>query len=200
MAVDIKDQKLLYHLTDLDNLPSIFQQGLQPRSALQRDSFKDIADAEILEGRSKQQLDDYVPFHFFAGNPFDGRVQKDHPDGHFVLITVRRDIAKANNWKIIPTHPLSGSPKILEYDEGFLAIDWTLMNARDYSNDNCKRACMAECLSEGVVLPEQFFSIYVKTNRDFLDVFRLKQNYKIKCFLNHNSKMFLRTINDIHQP
>ncbi|WP_276784196.1 DarT ssDNA thymidine ADP-ribosyltransferase family protein [Thalassolituus oleivorans] len=200
MAVDIKDQKLLYHLTDLDNLPSIFQRGLQPRSALLRDGFKDIADAEILEGRSKQQLDDYVPFHFFAGNPFDGRVQKDHPDGRFVLITVRRDIAKANNWKIIPTHPLSGSHKILEYDEGFSAIDWTLVNTRDYKNDNCKHVCMAECLSEEVVLPERFFSIYVKTFRDWIDVLKLKQKYQVSCYLNHNAKMFLRAADDIHQP
>lgn len=200
MAVDIKNQKLLYHLTDLNNLPSIFQQGLQPRSALQRDSFKDVADAEILEGRSKQQLDNYVPFHFFARNPFDGRVQKDNPDRRFVLITVRRDIAKANNWKIIPTHPLSGSPKILEYNEGFSAIDWTLLNTRDYKNDDCRHACMAECLSEGVVLPERFFSIYVKNTRDWIDVLKFKEKYKISCNLYNNFKMFSRVVDDIQQP
>mgnify|MGYP003642161748 CR=1 FL=1 len=40
--------------------------------------FSDVADCDILESRRGFDLDTMVPFHFFARNPFDGRVQEDH--------------------------------------------------------------------------------------------------------------------------
>ena len=40
--------------------------------------FSDVADCDILESRRVFDLDTMVPFHFFARNPFDGRVQEDH--------------------------------------------------------------------------------------------------------------------------
>ena len=44
-----------------------------PRAQL--DNFLDVADHEILLSRAVHRLERYVPFHFFAGNPFDGRIQ-----------------------------------------------------------------------------------------------------------------------------
>nr|WP_051514417.1 DarT ssDNA thymidine ADP-ribosyltransferase family protein [Nitrincola nitratireducens] len=58
--------KLLYHLTALDNLESILQNGLQSRAALQENKFEDVADSEILKSRQQHGLDQFVPFHFFA--------------------------------------------------------------------------------------------------------------------------------------
>ena len=66
---NIKDGKLLYHLTRLDNLASILTHGLQPRCELTNTNFKDIADGEILSSRQQHNLDRYVPFHFFAKTP-----------------------------------------------------------------------------------------------------------------------------------
>ena len=60
---DIKDQKLLYHLTDIDNIPSILKDGLMPRAELNG------ADSDIIESREGLGLENYVPFHFFANNP-----------------------------------------------------------------------------------------------------------------------------------
>lgn len=157
---DIQSQKLLYHLTDINNLPNIFKQGLLPRSQLA--NFSDVADGEIIISRRKLELENYVPFHFFAGSPFDGRVQLDHKQKEFVLITVRREIAEANGWKIIPCHPLSGSDiQVLDYATGFMAIDWALMNRRDYQDARCRSVCMAECLSPTAVPATRFFNIYV---------------------------------------
>lgn len=158
---DIKEQKLLYHLTALDNLESIIEMGLLPRSQLES-KYLDVADLEIIDSRRTLGLDDYVPFHFFARNPFDGRVQVDHPDTIFVLIAVRRVRAKRLGWKIIPCHPLANEEKeILEYDEGIEAIDWNKMNARDYHDEESKSVCMAECLSPIAVPPTKFFDIFV---------------------------------------
>ncbi|MFG1497888.1 DarT ssDNA thymidine ADP-ribosyltransferase family protein [Saccharospirillum sp. HFRX-1] len=158
----IKEQKLIYHLTSLNNVSSILEGGLLPRSALE--TFHDVANVEILQGREIHHLQDYVPFHWFAKNPFDGRVQRDRPDEEFVLISVRRSIAKARNWKVIPRHPLSGhSPEVYDYDEGFALIDWDTMQCRDYSDANCKSVCMAECISPEVVSVRDFFKFFVPT-------------------------------------
>ena len=48
---DIKNKKLLYHLTSLNNVPAIMDQGLLPRSQASR--FRDVADKEILKDRQK---------------------------------------------------------------------------------------------------------------------------------------------------
>lgn len=157
---DIKDQKLLYHLTSLRNLSSILEGGLQPRSALRE--FHDVADPEIIDGRKHHNLDGYVPFHWFSRNPFDGRVQCDKPNEDFILITVRRTLAQARNWKIILRHPLANAHvELHDYKEGFELIDWVTMNKRDYHDPDCKNICMAECLSPSTVNVSQFFKIFV---------------------------------------
>ncbi|AIL59809.1 DarT ssDNA thymidine ADP-ribosyltransferase family protein [Pseudomonas alkylphenolica] len=160
---DIKDKKLLYHLTSLENLSSILRDGLKPRSQLQ--GFADVADAEILRKRQALGLEHYVPFHWFAANPFDGRVQLHSPDTTFVLISVYRTFANQNGWKVIPRHPLANDAiQLLDYDEGFEAIEWDVMSERNYQDPHCKSVCMAECLSPEVVLPNNFSRIYVSSD------------------------------------
>ncbi|WP_340619609.1 DarT ssDNA thymidine ADP-ribosyltransferase family protein [Xenorhabdus siamensis] len=134
---DIKTQKLLYHLTSLNNVSSILTHGLKSRAIL--GEFRDVADKEIIDSRKEYDLEKYVPFHWFSRNPFDGRVQKDRPDENFILITVKREVAKAENWKVIPQHPLANTAiKLYDYDEGFGLINWDIMNKRDYHNPDCK--------------------------------------------------------------
>jgi len=155
----IKDQKLLYHLTSVENLDGIFKDGLKPRAGLS--GFKDVADAEILKKRQALQLDNYVPFHWFAKNPFDGSVQRNRPEAQFVLISVYRSTARQYGWKIIPRHPLAGdSIQLLDYEQGFEAIEWDVMSSRDYLDPHCKSICMAECLAPGVVKPDAFFKVF----------------------------------------
>ncbi|MBH3409728.1 MULTISPECIES: DarT ssDNA thymidine ADP-ribosyltransferase family protein [Pseudomonas] len=160
MPEEIQSGKLLYHLTSLENIPSIFEHGLLPRSQLT--GFHDVADREIIKGRGTHGLENYVPFHWFARNPFDGRVQRDHFHKQFVLITVRRSLAERANWKVIPCHPLAGTEfRLLDYHAGFAAIDWQMMNRRDYQDQDCKNVCMAECLSPHAVPAASFFMIFV---------------------------------------
>ena len=79
MAQNPSEGKLIYHITHINNLPSILKVGLLSRKKLLRNpslSFTDIADSEILSKREqyKEALSQYVLFHFFAKNPFDGAV------------------------------------------------------------------------------------------------------------------------------
>ncbi len=188
----IRDRSLIYHLTDLDNLESIFQHGLQPRCELSNDEFNDVADGEILDLRANHNLDNYVPFHFFARTPFDYGVQRAYPERDFVLITIRREVARADYWQIVPTHPLAEEGyQILDYDAGFSAIDWELMEERDYDDRACKVACMAECLSPTSVNPNLIFCIYVKDARVKAVVDRLVHSHNVNCHVDINSAMFV---------
>jgi hypothetical protein len=188
----IRDGRLLYHLTALENLESIFHHGLQPRCELSNDEFENVADGEILDSRANHDLDSYVPFHFFSRTPFDYGVQRAYPERSFVLITIRREVARANGWLIVPTHPLAEEGfQILNYDTGFAAIDWDLMEERDYDVRACKVACMAECLSPTSVNSNLIFCIYVKDARIKAVVDRLVNLHNVNCHVNINSAMFV---------
>ncbi|WP_082219303.1 DarT ssDNA thymidine ADP-ribosyltransferase family protein [Massilia sp. NR 4-1] len=187
---DIKEQKLIYHLTSLENMPGILEHGLLPRAHLQ--DFEDVADQEIIEGRSEHGLENYVPFHWFARNPFDGRVQADRPDEDFALITVRRIKAQRENWKVIPRHPLANAaPQLLDFQPGFDTIDWETMNNRDYHDPECKSICMAECLSPGPVPVSKFFKIYAPNDAVAEAIEEMIDDMDLELEVDVNPGMFL---------
>ena len=165
MRKPVSQQKLLWHLTAFDNLENILEVGLLARNHVRE--FIDVADQEIIQKRVQFGLGDYVPFHFFQGNPFDGKVLKTHIGKKFCFIVHLRDLARSKGYKILPKHPLSSEEPILyDYDEGMRIIDWKLVDKRDYSDQECKVACMAECLAPGCVKPNDFFAIKVQTDSD----------------------------------
>lgn len=187
---DIKDQKLIYHLTSLENMRSILDVGLLPRSHLEY--FEDVADQEIIEGRREYGLEEYVPFHWFARNPFDGRVQADRPHDEFVLITVLRNTAQRENWKVIPRHPLANTaPQLLDYQPGVGAIDWKTMNIRDYHDPECKSICMAECLSPTPVAVDKFFKIFVPNDAVANEVQEIIDDFGLDLEVVVNPRMFV---------
>lgn len=187
---DIKDQKLIYHLTSLENMRSILALGLLPRSQL--NDFEDVADQEIIEGRREHGLEEYVPFHWFARNPFDGRVQADRPNEEFALIAVHRNVAQCENWRVIPRHPLANTaPQLLDYQAGVEAIDWETMNIRDYHDPECKSICMAECLSPGPVTVDKFFKIFVPSDAVANKVEEIVDDLGLELDVVVNSGMFV---------
>lgn len=148
-----RDGKLLYHMIHINNMPSILASGLRSRRELlqRQGGFQDIADPDIISGRENYQvaLSQYVPFHFFAKNPFDCAVAARFGAENMVLISIRRDYAEQNGAFIIPSHPLNtNTPELLPYAEGFERVNWDLMapGRRNYQQDPVtKQASMAEC-------------------------------------------------------
>ncbi len=190
---DIRTQKLLYHLTSMKNIESIIRDGLKSRGSLNLSEFIDVADSEILESRKSRSLENYMPFHFFAKNPFDGIVQKNHPNEKFVLIAVYRSFAQNQKWKIIPCHPLSGNQiEIFEYEEGFNKINWELMNRRNYSDTDCKNTCMAECLSPTIVQAINFQSIVVSCSEAEQLIKKLKSQYNLTFYVDNKPQLFVK--------
>lgn len=186
---DIKEQKLIYHLTSLENMPGILESGLLPRPHLQY--FEDVADQEIIEGRREHGLEHYVPFHWFSRNPFDGRIQADRPDEEFALIAIHRRVAQRENWKVIPRHPLANTDlQLLDYLPGIAAIDWETMNIRNYHDPECKSICMAECLSPGPVPVRKFYKIYLSTESASNTILNIIHNLNLRMNVDVNPRMF----------
>lgn len=193
----IEVQKLLYHLTCIDNIPSIFKHGLLSRAALHNsdnsDHFVDVADDEILQAREALGLDNYVPFHFFSKNPFDYAAVLANKNKEFVLITIQRAHAQRNNWQIICRHPLAREGvELLDYDDGMAIMNWNLMNERDYDDEECKSVCMAECLSPACVAASNFFKIYVNSEENGTIVRTAAQKAKLNVNIDVNQNMFVK--------
>lgn len=194
MVKEIRNKQFIYHLTSLENLEAIFQNGLQPRNMLY--GFDDVADPAIIRFRRENDLNDYVPFHFFARNPFDGRVQIDYPDKTFIYICLKRSFAREHNFRIIPIHPIAMGDELVlyEYDEGMENIDWDTMESTDFQEPYCKQVCMAECLSYRVIEAVEFDTIYVKDEetKNLVEQIAQMQFGWIPFRVNVNKFMFLR--------
>lgn len=191
MAINPKNGKLLYHLTALDNLESIIDNGLKPRKKIDF-SIVDVADPEILQSREKFGLEEHTPFHFFSSTPFAGAAQLSQKDKEFIYITITRDLAKSNNFTIIPTHPLHYTESPLGWDEGIETINWDLMHKRDYADHECKETCMAESNFKGTVLAEHFNCIFVRTEEVRANVLELFRQKNLAINVSTNSYMFLK--------
>lgn len=171
----IKDGKLLYHLTPIKNVESILRNDLKPRSELDK-KFTDTANSDIIEKREQMKLTSYIPFHFMANGPYDGRARKTHCDEDFAYICVSRETVK-NDCKIIVRHPLNNlNPndtnsdtknlyKLYDWDDGFSKIDWELMDKKDYKDKPCKQMCMSEALYSGTIKHENIQSIWIPTTQ-----------------------------------
>ena len=178
-----KNGKLIYHLTRLSNLPSILENGLISRKAMQDSNlkFSDVADQEIVTKRKRLGLDKYVPFHFHPYSSFDVAVKKTHSYAEFIYICVHRDVAKHNEYRILIKHPLSVSDCVLHnYDEGMKLIDWNTLMETGRTDDYAKHVKMAECLSEMLITIEQFHMIAVKDSEIKKEVEAIFDSYRLE--------------------
>ncbi|MFQ7325888.1 MAG: DarT ssDNA thymidine ADP-ribosyltransferase family protein [Streptococcus xiaochunlingii] len=165
--MNIRGKKLLYHLTHINNLDSIIENGLLSRNqAIQRGLLnKDIANHDILESRQLNHLEDYVLFHFSPYTAFDNAVRYEHGAENFVYITVYRRYAEENGFQIVPRHPLNGEFELCDYNEGMNIIDWETMERRmneiaPTNQGYAKEVKMAECISSEPILLQNFAYIY----------------------------------------
>ena len=145
-----RKKKLLYHLTELENMTSIIEYGLLSRKDIRSKGIKyrDVADSEIISIREMLGLDGYIPFHFHPYSAFDVAVKKSRPEDKFVYITIKRELAAIANFKILVKHPLSQEECVLyDYEEGINLIDWDTMETVGTDDTYSKNVKMAECLS-----------------------------------------------------
>ena len=168
--MNIRNKKLLYHLTHIDNLDNIIRHGLLPRNLATDFIEVDVANQDILNKRQHNHLDDYVLFHFHPYTAFDVYVKDKYGSENFVYIAIWRDYARNNCFEVIPKHPLNGIFEKYDYDEGIDQIDWGIMEKKQneilYTEQNyAKEVKMAECISEEPINPNDFAYIYCNKRR-----------------------------------
>lgn len=160
----VRNKKLLYHLTRVDNMEAIIDRGLLPRKYLleQNMPFGDVADPEIIRKRKMLNLDKYTPFHFHPYSAFDVAVKNTYPTDIFVYICIKRALADFNDFKILPRHPLSQQDfELYNYKEGINAIDWDTMEKTGTTDEYARNVKMAECLTEKCIPADLFQCVYV---------------------------------------
>lgn len=161
---DTRNKKLLYHLTELENMPSIVKHGLLSRADVKSFGigYRDVANQEIISRREMLGLDRYIPFHFHPYSAFDVAVKKSQPNDKFVYVTIKREWAASQNFKILTRHPLSQEDcKLYDYSEGFSKIDWDTMEKVGADDTYSKNVKMAECLSENPIFAASIHCVYV---------------------------------------
>ena len=201
--MNIKDGKLLYHLTTLSVFESIVVNGLLSRGDLLRKqlNFVDTANHDILEGRDRLGLINYIPFHFHIHTNYDTFVKDHNRDKEFMYLCLHRNYARSNNFPVIPFHPTSTEqPEFYSYDEGISHIDWKTMelNKTDIFPEGVteRYRCqvrMAECLSPNPIPICDFHSIIVKDKNSAQFANQIFVKYGVKKnppYININSKYF----------
>lgn len=189
-----KDGKLLWHLTCLDNIESIFEYGLLSRKELENKKFVDVANPDILEKRARFGLEHYIPFHFFQKTPFAGDVMTKNADKEFIYLTLSRDLASKNNFKVITKHPLNKDAEIYDYSEGIGKIEWELMDGyRDYHDKNVHDTCLAECVAcyKSITI-SKFQSIFTSSEESKIRIEELKKKYEVSLHINVNEYLFVK--------
>lgn len=151
-----------------------------------------MADEEILRDRKKFDLSEYTPFHFFCPTPFSGATQIARKNSEFAYIAITRELAEYKNFKVVPKHPLNYDGNPLDWKEGIETIDWDLMAERDYSNYECKEACMAESLFKGSILPEHFNCIFVRNEEVKSKIINILEDKNLSLNLNVNKWFFVK--------
>lgn len=160
----VREKKLLYHLTKVNNMETIINYGLLPRRhLLERNMiFEDVADSQIINKRKELGLDKYTPFHFHPYSAFDLAVKKKYSTEKFVYICIKRALAEFNNFEILIKHPLSQQDCVLyEYIDGMNNIDWDTMETAGAVDEYSRNVKMAECLTDKCIPADLFQCVYV---------------------------------------
>lgn len=183
MAIsNVKQGKLIYHLTKLSNLDSILEYGLLPRKTIIEENvaFSDVANHKIISKRTELGLDIYTPFHFHPHSSFDIAVKNTYEKEVFIYICISRSDAEYNDFKILPRHPLNMEEcTLMNYQEGFESIDWDTMQSKGREDDYAKKVKMAECLTELTIPASDFKCIYVKDEETKIIVEKKLKDYGI---------------------
>ncbi len=192
----VREKKLLYHLTKVNNMKAIVNHGLLPRRYLvEKDMlFGDVADPKIIRKREELNLDKYTPFHFHPYSAFDVAVKNTYSTEKFVYICIKRALAEFNNFKILIRHPLSQQECTLyDYSEGMNNIDWDTMEKAGITDEYSRNVKMAECLTDKRIPAELFQCVYVpdeETKQYIEELFQNKEITEQPPYVDIQSKWF----------
>jgi len=171
------DNFMVWHLTNINNVPTILEDGLLSRNLLKEKKrvFIDNSPDDLTEKRSRLGFDDYVPFHFFPLNPYDIFEFQRNRDREeiFCFLTVKdEDVIKLGGKAVLGYSNHKGSVEFLDYGKTLKKID-DIRQHTDYMKRKEKFDALGECLIPHRVSPEYIYSIVIgsETHRDIIEEF-----------------------------
>lgn len=143
------EEKLLYHITDINNLESILQHGglLASNVVKQKDvEYENIAHNNIQDRRAMKivplpphgNLHDYVPFYFASKSPMLYAIHKGQVEGYekgqnqIIYLISRTDIIHNAGLDYVFTdgHAVMGFTEFFKNLEDLDKVDWEVMKSR----------------------------------------------------------------------
>ncbi|WP_106496404.1 type II toxin-antitoxin system toxin DNA ADP-ribosyl transferase DarT [Lentibacillus sp. Marseille-P4043] len=199
-------EKLLYHITDLNNLESILQHGgLLAHNTIEEKSveYENIAHNSIQNKRTMKtvplppngNLHDYVPFYFAPKSPMLYAIRKgqvegyEHGQGHIIYLVSRTDIIHYAGLEYVFTdgHAIMGFTDFYKDLKHIDKIDWEVMQSKywfDREDDpDRKRRRQAEFLVHKFIPFDFILGFAVKNESIKLQVENLIHKYDYDKFV-----------------
>lgn len=166
------DIKSLYYLTHVNNLASIFEQGILAHARVEELNlpFTPIYDRGIVGNRKNKSTPDgkslweYANLYFQPRNPMMYRVIHEKEKGEIVVIGVTPNALTGSGVLITDGNAASEPTRFYSVSEGLKVIrEQRKIIQSDWWNemDGSKRKIMAECLVPGQIKPELIHTIFV---------------------------------------
>ena len=167
-----REHRLFWHITDINNMPSVFKNG----GLLSRDylrgfdiRFQDNSDKKCTEKRERLGLSMFVPFHFIPWSPsdFSFMLKGKRRLSSFCYVTLDHPTAEELKAQIVLEGPSDKQYLDLHDldDKVRPAIDERRRHT-DFRNRHDRFHALGECLVFERVGPENFFLIVVESEDD----------------------------------
>ena len=188
----------IHHLTHIENLKSILENGLKPRNELKQNEFKNTANNEIITKREEyKSLNDYIPFHINKLQityriPYNYVVCKNEGNENMIFLSCKTENLFSDEIVYQLYHPVSNYKfeyitnneekfiKKLKKEERKLKDEYNF----DYSNQRVKEFLMSEILVKGILYLDNNWKIYVYSNEIKNKIKNHIENNKIDVLVN----------------
>ncbi|MCA1202403.1 type II toxin-antitoxin system toxin DNA ADP-ribosyl transferase DarT [Priestia flexa] len=194
------EEKLLYHITDINNLDSILQQGGLLANSIVKDKgveYENIAHTNIQDRRlttnvplhPNGNLHEYVPFYFSPRSPMlyaihKGRVEKyEKGQSQIIYLVSRTDIIHNAGLEYVFTdgHAIMWFTEFYKDLKNLDKIDWDVMASHYWSDTpedpDRRRRRQAEFLVHNIVPIDLFLGIAVKNEEMKQKVLKVLNKY-----------------------
>jgi len=167
--------KSLYYITHLENLRSIFLQGILSHRIIEERGvkYRAIYDADIVGHRKLKQtpdgrsLWDFANVYFQPRNPMLYRVVHEVDRKDVVVLGLQPRVLEIPNAYLTDGNAANNATAFFGYQDGIDAVSniWSTISGEWWNLvDGSKRKIMAECLVPGDIPPEFIHSVYVTSH------------------------------------
>ena len=160
----------LYHLTHVDNMPSILKHGLLSHNNAHARGLvtEDLSDPDVQDRRADRRLDDrplhdYVCLYFNPKNPMLFK-RRDHQDDIVILCLDRRLLAQSGTF-FTDGNAAGDATNFFNDPRDLDELDWDCIR-RDYwseSDDGRRKRC-AEILVPDAIPFDEVRRVYIRTD------------------------------------